>query len=67
MNFRVDDKVRVKPTNAVGFINKINGDSVVVRVPSNTNWPYPSYVHTHEEHLTKISKAKHEELEEALF
>ena len=36
MNFRVDDKVRVKPTNAVGFINKINGDSVVVRIPSNT-------------------------------
>jgi len=70
MNFRVDDKVRVKPTNAVGFINKINGDSVVVRIPSNTDWPYPSYIHTHKDLIKRVATSKTDSLsniEEALF
>jgi hypothetical protein len=64
---RLDQRVRVNKTGQVGFVSKIEGERIMVRIPSNTDWPYPSYVHTHEEHLTKISKAKHEELEEALF
>lgn len=64
---KTGDVVRINQTGQIGFISKAEEERVTVRIPSNTDWPYPSYVHTYKEHLTKISTAKQEELEEALF
>lgn len=71
MNFQVDQRVRVKPTGTVGFITKIEEGRVIVRVPSTTDWPFPSYVYTSEDKLAYARSKKKEpvldNLEEALF
>lgn len=67
---RLDQRVRVNKTGQVGFVSKIEGERITVRVPSNTDWPYPSYVHTHEEHVTRVARSKTDpvaDIEEALF
>jgi len=41
-----------------------------VRIPSNTDWPYPSYIHTHKDLIKRVATSKTDSLsniEEALF
>lgn len=67
---RLDQRVRVNKTGQVGFVSRIDGERITVRVPSTTDWPFPSYVHTYEEHVTRVSASKSsaiDDMEEALF
>jgi len=67
---RLDQRVRIKQTGQIGFISKIEGDNVTVRIPSNTDWPYPSYIHTHKDLIKRVATSKTDSLsniEEALF
>jgi hypothetical protein len=67
---RLDQRVRVNKTGQVGFVSKIEGERITVRVPSNTDWPYPSYIHTYEEQVTRVAGSKNDpvaDIEEALF
>ena len=67
---RLDQRVRVKESGVVGFVSRIEGERITVRIPSNTDWPYPSYIYTHEEHITRVAASKTDpvaDIEEALF
>jgi hypothetical protein len=67
---RLDQRVRVKESGLVGFVSKIEGERITVRIPSNTDWPYPSYIYTHKHLIKRVAASRVDSLsdiEEALF
>ena len=67
---KIDSRVRVKESGVVGFVSRIEGERITVRIPSNTDWPYPSYIHTHKHLIKRVAASRVDSLsdiEEALF
>jgi len=52
--------VQVKDTGRKGVVVTANEGLVEVRIPSGTDWPFPSYVKCHPEKLKRVSQPKEE-------
>lgn len=57
---RQGDWVVVLTTQEKGYVEKIydDGDRILVRVPSNTDWPFPRWLHVDGEKVRKSSAPK---------
>jgi hypothetical protein len=52
--------VQVKDTGRKGVVVTANEGLVEVRIPSGTDWPFPSYVECHFEKLKRVPQPKKE-------
>lgn len=57
---RQGDWVVVLTTQEKGYVEKVydDGDRMLVRVPSNTDWPFPRWLHVDGEKVRKSSAPK---------
>ena len=57
-----EDKVKITETGEIGYVAQVmdGGERVMVRIPSSTAWPFPSYVYLDKEKIKRYRAAKPE-------
>lgn len=66
--FRENDKVKIIKTGETGYVEKVleQGERLMVRIPSSSEWPYPHHVYVVKENVHRVTKGNPSS-EEPLF
>jgi hypothetical protein len=61
---KCDDRVKIAETGEIGYVAQVmdGGERVMVRVPSSTSWPFPSYVYLDKEKVKRCRDSKPQSL-----